>query len=84
MGHTPVSWDDLSGNELQPWSSIKNWVHLTENEKAAATSLGYTETIWDNKSGKESQPDVNTKYWVQLTMCPNGENVHPAPSAKYL
>ena len=36
LGYTQVSWDNLSGQEQQPWSSIKSWASLTDNEKAAA------------------------------------------------
>ena len=72
LGYTPTTWDNLSEEELQPWSSIKPWANLTEGEKAAATSLGYTDITWDNASGNEELPKVNTKYWVQLTACPDG------------
>ena len=67
-------WDKESGNELQPWSSIKNWADLTENEKRAATVLGYTDTSWDNASGEEPQPVSYFKYWDELTACGDGED----------
>ena len=72
LGHTPATWDNLSGDEQQPWSSIKHWVHLTESEKAAAVVLGYTAVTWDNKSGAEPQPASANKEWSALSACPNG------------
>ena len=81
MGYTHLSWENLSGDELQPWSSIKSWADLTENEKTAATVLGYTDAIWDNTLGAEPQPLSFYKYWDELTKCGDGEDtllVHPA------
>ena len=74
LGYTPVSWDNLSGTELQPWSSIKHWFALTENEKAAAAVLGYTQPMWDNRSGSERQPVSFYKHWDELTTCDDGED----------
>ena len=73
LGYTPNSWDDLSGDELQPWASIKHWAHLTDNEKAAAAVLGYTDIIWDNDSGAQPQPAATDKAWSKLSACANGE-----------
>ena len=69
LGYTEVSWDNLSGEEVQPWSSLKSWAVLTENEKAAAVLLGYTEKSWDNDSGSEAQPASYNKFWSELTVC---------------
>ena len=79
LGHTPVSWDDLSGEEQQPWTSIKSWAALTDNEKAAALSLGYTAVTWDNETGAEPQPGVIARYWIQLASCADGEISIPRP-----
>ena len=76
LGYNQVSWDNLSGQEDQPWSAFKTWVLLTEHEKAAATLLGYTQTTWDNKSGSEPQPASALKRWSDLIGCGNGE--HPS------
>ena len=73
LGYTQVSWDNLSGKEQQPWSSIKYWASLTDNEKAAAAVLGYTATTWANDSGSEAQPASGDKAWAQLTSCSDGE-----------
>ena len=74
-------WNKEAENALKPWSSIKSWVDLTNNEKIAARVLGYTETSWDNVSGNEPQPVSYYKYWDELTKCGDGEDtllVHPA------
>ena len=73
LGYEQVTWDNLSGEEQQPWSSIKSWASLTDNEKAAAVVLGYTATTWDNKSGSEANPASAAKHWAELTAC--GERV---------
>ena len=73
LGYTDASWDNLSGDELQPWSSIKSWVHLTESEKAAAVVLGYTAVTWDNVSGAEAQPASSDKEWSGLISCAGGK-----------
>ena len=73
LGYTPVSWDDLSGAETQPWSSIKSWAVLTEKERAAAAVLGYTQPMWDNRSRSEGQPFSFYKHWDELTACDDGE-----------
>ena len=73
LGHTPVSWDDLSGAETQPWSSIKSWAVLTDEERAAAAVLGYSTTTWDNDSGTEPQPISMEKNWSELSSCADGE-----------
>ena len=75
LGYTQASWDNLSGREQQPWTSIKSWFSLTANEKAAAEVLGYNETTWDDKSGSQAQPASALKIWDELTACPTG-NVH--------
>ena len=72
MGYTPASWDKVSGRELQPWSSIKTWAHLSANEQAAAVVLGYNEKSWDNDSGFEAQPASSDKSWAELTACSDG------------
>ena len=74
LGYTEVTLDDVSGREQQPWSSIKYWNSLTNNEKEAAKLLGYTQTMWDNKSGNAIKPDSSFKYWDELTACGEGEN----------
>ena len=81
LGYTQVSWDNLSGEEQQPWSSIKSWASLTANEKAAAAVLGYTATTWDNDSGSEPQPASAFKSWAELTSCFDGENLYSAAFA---
>ena len=73
MGYTQVSWDNLSGQEQQPWSAVKSWNALTDNEKAAGVVLGYTATSWDNESGSEVQPASENKSWAALTACTDGE-----------
>ena len=75
MGYTQASWDNLSGREQLPWSFIKPWLSLTEDEKGAAYLLGYTKITWDNRSGKEVQPDTFYKYWDELAKCGEGENL---------
>ena len=69
LGYTEVSWNNFSGEELQPWSYIKSWVHLSENEKQAAVFLGYTEKSWDDYSGSEPKPPVHNTGWADLTVC---------------
>ena len=75
LGFTQLSWDNLSGKETQPYSSIKYWAALTENEKAAAVVLGYTQVSWDNASGSEPQPALFVKIWTELTSCADGEDI---------
>ena len=90
LGYTQASWDNLSGEEQQPWSSIKYWSSLTPNEKEAAVVLGYTEMTWHyvfsmgrHILGKAPlEPLSAIKYWDELTPCGEGENagchsVHP-------
>ena len=67
LGYTQVSWDNLSGQEPQPWSWDKFWNELSVNEKAAIVLLGYDEKTWDNDSGMETQPDK--KSWAELSEC---------------
>ena len=76
LGYTQVTLDNLSGKELQPWSSIKYWASLTDNEKAAVEVLGYTEAMWDDQSGLELQPYSSWKLWDELAAC--GEGKHPS------
>ena len=73
LGYTQVSWDNLSGKERQPWSSLKAWYELSLNEQAAAGLLGYSQTIWDNNSGSEPQPASAVKSWAELTACIQSE-----------
>ena len=68
LGYTKVSWDNLSGKEQQPFSSIKFWASLTDTEKAAAALLGYTETTWE--SGQ--RPAARFKNWADLNACGDG------------
>ena len=75
LGYTQVSWDNLSGQEPQPWSGYKAWYELSLNEQAAVTLLGYTETTWDNESGSERQPASALKGWAELTMCTSGKGL---------
>ena len=75
LGYTPSTWDNLSGLEQQPWSSIKSWAALTANEKAAVEVLGYTQVTWDNRGGSRSQPASFYKHWQELTACSDGECV---------
>ena len=74
LGYTQVSWDNLSGQEQQPWSSDKFWASLTDNEESAAVLLGYTQKAWDNESGSEQQPHSSFKSWRELTACGAGED----------
>ena len=73
LGYTPTTWDNVSGDELQPWSSIKSWAQLTIEEKAAGRVLGYTAATWDNDSNNEAQPASAEKDWSGLRSCPDGE-----------
>ena len=80
MGYTETSWNKESEDALKPWSSIKDWADLTNNEQTAARVLGYTETSWDNLSGNEPQPVSYYKYWDELTKCGDGKDIlftHP-------
>ena len=76
LGYTEISLDNVSGEEQQPWSSIKYWASLTDTEKEAATILGYTETTWGSRSdsGSGLPPQSWYKYWDELTTCGEGEN----------
>ena len=76
LGHDQVSWDNDSGRERQPWSSIKSWAQLSANEKQAAELLGYTRKNWDNESGSERQPASASKTWAELTACIEIPNPH--------
>ena len=69
LGYTPVSWDDVSGKEVQPSSSKASWNGLTHDQRVAAVRLGFTGTTWDNKSGKEKQPAPMGKFWAELATC---------------
>ena len=80
LGYTPDSWDNVSGDELQPWSSIKHWTHLTTEEKAAARVLGYTIRSWNGKKGNEEQPASTTRFFADLSSCPDGKNIRVLPS----
>ena len=73
LGYTPVSWDNLSGGETQPWSTIKSWAALTENEKAAAAVLGYIRPTWDNRGRFKPKPVAAMKTWSELSSCADGE-----------
>ena len=73
LGYTQVSWDNLSGKEEQPWSSIKHWAALSDTEQKAAGLLGYTQFIWDNESKQEPRPPAAFKHWAELSKCGEGE-----------
>ena len=79
LGYTQASWDNLSGEELLPWSSIKPWTTLTANEKAAAAFLGYNAINWDDLSDAEPQPASFYKHWDELTTCDDGKNAFTHP-----
>ena len=86
LGYTQASWDNLSGKEQQPWSSIKSWAALGATEKAAAALLGYTEANWDNELGTQPRPASAFKSWSDLAACGEGEEPslmtqHPPPPA---
>ena len=83
LGYTPISWDNLIGEEQQPWSLIKSWVYLTDQEKAAAWVLGYAAISWDNDSGAEPQPASLHKDWAELSACADGEIFILRPSPCY-
>ena len=74
LGYTQASWDNLSGEEKQPWSASKAWHELSTNQKAAALLLGYTQITWENESGSEPQPVSATKSWAELTACGSAEH----------
>ena len=82
LGYTQVTWDNLSGEEQQPWSSIKTWASLTDDEKAAAAALGYTQITWDSKT--EPQPASAAKSWAELTTCSDGEDLRHASAVTCL
>ena len=73
LGYTEVSWNDLSGKEEQPWSSIKHWAALTDTEQKAAGLLGYTQKNWDNDSKQEPRPAAAFRFWAELAKCGEGE-----------
>ena len=50
LGYTQTSWDNTSGNEVQPASASKTWAQLTSEEKSAAMVLGYTALTWSTIS----------------------------------
>ena len=75
LGYTELSWNDMSGKEQLPWTSIKYWSSLTANETAAAVALGFNESTWDNDSGSEPQPPSVAKKWSELTACADGEMI---------
>lgn len=72
LGYGQVSWDNLSGEELQPWQAKMPWVSLNSVEKQAAVILGYTQLTWDDKE-TEAQPDSFHKTWFKLTECGKSE-----------
>ena len=78
LGYTQASWDDNSGNEVEPWSTIKSWDQLTKDEQNAAKILGY-----DNRNYHYTYHD--TRRWDQLrSSYPNCKNIYPWPSAALL
>ena len=84
LRYNQVSWDNLSGKEQQPLSSIKYWASLSANEKAAAVLLGYTQVSWDNDSGLEPQPAWDTKRWAELTVCADGKDLSISQLLSYV
>lgn len=81
LGYTKDSWDNLSGKEKQPSSSLKYWAKFTDNEKAGAAILGYTDKSWDNLSGKEAQPALAIKRWGRLRKCGKDPSIaQPLPA----
>ena len=74
LGFSQAAWDNLSGQERQPWSASKSWLELSVNEKIAAVLLGYTQRSWDNDSGSEPQPASAVKRWTELTACGPAEH----------
>ena len=79
LGYTEASWNNLSGEQLRPWSTIKSWAHLSAKEEEAAAVLGYDAITWDNESGNEPQPASFFKHWDELTTCDDGENACITP-----
>lgn len=65
LGFTRASWDNVSGMEKQPLSTLKEWVHLTTRERVAANVLGYSEYTW-NQVDQQEQPLWMTKRWDEL------------------
>ena len=72
LGYTERVWDNDSGRELQPWSSIKYWSSLTDNERNAVELFGFTQITWDKESEAELPPRLTNKRWAKLTACVNG------------
>ena len=67
LGYTQVTWDDVTGRELQPPSSNTSWYDLTHKERLAAMVFGHTATSWDNE--KEPQPADWDLYWAEMASC---------------
>ena len=84
LGYTQASWDNLSGKEQQPWSSIQFWASLTKHEKSAAALLGYTQTNWDNELGTQPRPASAFKSWSEMTECGDGKDLGPCLSTAHL
>ena len=74
LGYTQVTLDNVSGEEQQPWTSIKYWSSLTVNEQGAALLLGYSPNTWDNSLSTGLKPESTYKYWDELLAC-GGENL---------
>lgn len=74
LGYTKLTWDNDSGFEQKPWSFIKSWSFLTNNEKDAAKILGFTKKSWE----KNRRPRIYEKKWDDMTSCSDGED----PSAR--
>ena len=83
LGYTQASLDNLSGKELQPWSSIKYWASLTNNERTAARILGYTQITWDDRFGKAIRPESSYKFWDELQACGEGTTLNVRPYASH-
>ena len=58
LGYTKETWNNLSGNEVQPASVSKSWFDLNDNERGALSIMGYTKDSWDGR-----QPDSITKVF---------------------
>ena len=65
LGFTQASWDNASGLEKQPPSTLKKWDQLTFQQRAAAAVLGYSELIW-NRVDEIELPAAMAKRWVEL------------------
>ena len=61
LGFTRASWDSR-----KPPSYYAYWKDLTDDERAAAATIGYNEKIWNNPSGNVKQPAFSKKIWANI------------------